>query len=46
MIPPKKNHKLTREYDKYLYKDLNKGELFVNLLKQHQRIASRYEKTA
>ena len=45
-IPPKKNRKLTREYDKHLYKERKKVEWFINLLKEYRRVATRYEKTA
>jgi len=46
VIPPKKNRKVAREYDKHLYKDRKKVEWFINLLKQYRRVATRYEKTA
>ena len=46
VIPPKKNRKLTREYDKHLYKERKKVEWSINLLKQYRRVATRYEKTA
>jgi transposase len=46
VIPPKKNRKVAREYDKHLYKERKKVEWFINLLKQYRRVATRYEKTA
>jgi transposase len=46
VIPPKKNRKVPREYDKHLYKERRKVEWFINLLKQYRRVATRYEKTA
>ena len=46
VIPPKKNRKLAREYDKHLYKERKKVEWFINLFKQYRRVATRYEKTA
>ena len=46
VIPPKKNRKVTRDYDKHLYKERRKVEWFINLLKQYRRVATRYEKTA
>ncbi len=46
VIPSKKNRKVTREYDKHLYKERKKVEWFINLLKQYRRVATRYEKTA
>jgi transposase len=45
VIPPKKNRKAPREYDKHLYKERNKVERFIGLLKQYRRVATRYEKT-
>jgi transposase len=46
VIPPKKNRKVPRDYDKHLYKERNKVERFIHLLKQYRRVATRYEKTA
>ena len=46
VIPPKKNRILKREYDKHLYKERNLAERFINRIKQHRRVATRYEKTA
>jgi transposase len=46
VIPPKKNRTAPREYDKVLYKERNKVERCVGLLKQFRRVATRYEKTA
>lgn len=46
VIPPKKNRKVAREYDRHLYKERKKVEWFINLLKQYRRVATRYEKTA
>ena len=46
VIPPKKNRKVARDYDKHLYKERKKVEWFINLLKQYRRVATRYEKTA
>ncbi len=46
VIPPKKNRKVPREYDKHLYQERKKVEWFINLLKQYRRVATRYEKTA
>ena len=46
VIPPKKNRKVPRDYDKHLYKERKKVEWFINLLKQYRRVAPRYEKTA
>ena len=44
IIPPKKNRKVQREYDKHLYKERVKVECFISLLKQFRRVATRYEK--
>ncbi|WP_020476075.1 IS5 family transposase [Zavarzinella formosa] len=46
VIPPKKNRKNPRDYDKDVYKKRNKVERTVGLLKQCRRVATRYEKTA
>jgi len=46
VIPPKKNRKVARDYDKHLYKERVKVEWFINLIKQYRRVATRYEKTA
>ena len=46
VIPPKKNRKNPREYDTDVYKERNKVERTVGLLKQCRRVATRYEKTA
>lgn len=46
VIPPKKNRIAPRVYDKVLYKERNKVERCVNLLKQFRRVATRYEKTS
>jgi transposase len=46
VIPPKKNRKVKRAYDRHLYKERKKVEWFINLLKQYRRVATRYEKTA
>lgn len=46
VIPPKKNRRVSREYDKHLYKERKKIEWFINLIKQYRRVATRYEKTA
>ncbi len=46
VIPPKKNRKVPRDYDKHLYQERKKVEWFINLLKQYRRVATRYEKTS
>jgi putative transposase len=44
VIPPKKNRKLQRGYDKDLYIGRNLIERFFNKLKQFRRVATRYDK--
>ncbi len=46
VIPPKKNRKNKRKYDEDLYKERNLAERFINRIKQHRRVATRYEKKA
>lgn len=46
VIPPKKNRKSPRAYDRHLYRERKKVEWFINLLKHNRRVATRYEKTA
>jgi transposase len=46
VIPPKKNRKEPRAYDEHLYKERNKVERFIRLMKAYRRVATRYEKTA
>ena len=46
VIPPKRNRKVQREYDKERYKDRNLVERFFAQIKQYRRVATRYEKTA
>jgi transposase len=45
VIPPKKNRKEPRAYDEHIYKERNKVERFIGLMKQCRRVATRYEKT-
>ena len=46
VIPPKKNRKEQREYDKELYKARHLIENFFAKLEQFRAIATRYDKTA
>lgn len=46
VIPPKKNRKVQREYDKESYKNRNQVERFFNRLKNFRRVATRYDKLA
>lgn len=44
VIPPKKNRRQPRQYDKDLYKERNRIERFFSKLKQFRRVATRYDK--
>lgn len=46
LIPPRKNRKTPRSYDKHIYKERNVVERFINKIKQCRRVATRYEKKA
>ncbi len=46
VIPPKRNRKEVRPYDKHLYKARHLIENFFCKLKQFRAIATRYDKTA
>ncbi len=46
VIPPKKNRKVQREYNKDIYKNRNQVERFFNRLKNFRRISTRYDKLA
>ena len=46
VIPPLGCRKVLREYDEHIYKERNKVERFIGLIKQFRRVATRYEKTA
>ena len=46
VIPPKRNRKVHRDYDKELYKARHLIENFFCKLKQYRAIATRYDKTA
>ena len=46
LIPPKKNRKIQREYDKHLYKERHLVECFFDKIKHFRRIFSRFDKTA
>lgn len=45
VIPPKRNHKYPRPYDKHLYKARHLIENFFCKLKRFRSIATRYDKT-
>ncbi|RJT21449.1 IS5 family transposase, partial [Mesorhizobium waimense] len=44
VIPPKRNRKAQRPYDRDLYKERNRIERFFSKLKQFRRVATRYDK--
>ena len=44
VIPPTKNRKEQREYDRELYKERNQVERLFNKLKNFRRVATRYDK--
>ena len=44
VIPPRRNRKLNREYDKHLYKERHLVECFFNKIKHYRRVFSRFEK--
>lgn len=46
VIPPKRNRKIRRDYDKALYKSRHLIENFFCKLKNYRAIATRYDKTA
>jgi transposase len=46
VIPPSKNRREGREYDKHLYKERHLVECFIGKIKPYRRIFSRFEKMA
>lgn len=46
IIPPRKNRKESRAYDKHLYKERHLVECFIGKIKHFRRIFSRYDKLA
>ncbi len=44
VIPPRRNRKDPRDYDKHLYKERHLVECFINKIKQYRRIFSRFDK--
>jgi transposase len=45
VIPPTRNRKQPRDYDKELYKERNAVERFFARIKHYRGLATRYEKT-
>jgi transposase len=46
IIPPRKNRRAQRAYDRYCYRERHLIECSFNRLKQFRRIATRYDKLA
>jgi len=46
VIPPRRNRKIIRKYDKEIYKERHVIECFFSKVKHFRRIFSRYDKTA
>ena len=46
VIPPKKNRKHKRDYDKHMYKERHLIECFFGKIKHFRRVFSRFDKTA
>ena len=46
VIPPRKNRRALRAYDRHCYRERHLIECFFNRLKQFRRIATRYDKLA
>lgn len=46
VIPPRKNRKTPRDYDRHLYKVRHLVECLIGRLKQYRRLGTRYEKSA
>jgi len=45
VIPPRSSRRRQRPYDRERYKDRNLAERFWSKVKQHRRVATRYDKT-
>lgn len=45
-IPPRKNRKEAIAYDRHLYRERNVVERYFGRLKQHRRVATRFDKKA
>ncbi len=44
VIPPRRNRKVAREFDRDVYKERSQIERFFNKLKRFRRVAARYDK--
>ena len=45
-IPPRRNRKEAIPYDRHLYRERNTVERYFAQIKQHRRVATRYDKKA
>lgn len=45
-IPPRRNRKEAIPYDRHLYRERNAVERYFARIKQHRRVATRYDKKA
>lgn len=45
VIPPKKNRKVKRRWDRYIYKERHLVECFFNKIKHYRRVFSRFDKS-
>jgi len=46
VIPPKKNRKVRRKYDRHLYKERHKIECLFGFFKHYRRLFARFDKIA
>ena len=46
VIPPRSNRKVSRQYDKHLYRERHLVECFINKIKHYRHIFSRFDKLA
>ncbi len=46
VIPPRRNRKQPRTYDRHLYRQRHLVECFINKMKHYRRVFSRFEKLA
>lgn len=44
VIPPRRNRKVARDFDRDVYKERNQIERFFNKLRQFRRVATHYDK--
>ncbi len=46
VVPPRSNRKVSRQYDKHLYRERYLVECFINKIKHYRHIFSRFDKLA